>query len=186
MMVRLPALIVLLELSAFFLFPQELQEPTPQLPSEYREIWETQKIYDTVQYKLLQLGIGIKPGDRFIIPVETDLYEYPPMTDSKGLVIAMFYSLYSHESRALFGRDSGLIVALFAGFSVDDVDQDTVKGYLLGEYLGHCKALNAPLFKTDYLMLEDAGSEVIRCDFGETVLDEKVLKAVETVIKQGD
>ena len=46
--------------------------------------------------------------------------------------------------------------------------------------------MNAPLFKTDYLMLEDAGSEVIRCDYGETVLDEKVLKAVETVIKQGD
>lgn len=185
-MIRSLPWIVLLLLGAFPLCSQEMQGLVSSLPSEYRETWETQKKYDAVLYKLLQLGIGIKPGDRFIIPVEADLYEYPPMTDIEGIVIAIFYTLYSHESRALFGRDSGLIVALFAGSAVDDADQDTVKGYLLGEYLGHCKALNAPLFKTDYFLLEDAGFETIHNDYGETVLDDTTLDAVETAIKQGD
>ena len=176
---------VLLLPGVFPLCPQEPQGLVSSLPSEYRQTWETQKKYDAVLYKLLQLGAGIKPGDRFIIPIEADLYEYPPIVDMEGIDIAFFYTLHSHESRSMFGRDTGLVVAVFTEFPVDTADHDTVSGYLLGEYLGHCHALNVPLMKTDYVLLEEAGFIPIRSDHGDKIFDEEALEAIETAIKQG-
>jgi hypothetical protein len=186
----LPAMVflvmMLLSLLPVPLCAQEIQGQISSVPSEYRKIWETQEKYDVVLYKLLQLGSGIEPGDRFIIPVEADLYEFPPIEDIEGIMIAVFYTLYSQDSRALFGRDAGLIVALFADLPEGTIDRDTVKGYLLGEYLGHCTALNAPLIKTDYILLEDAGSSFACNDYGDVVLDEAVLEAVEAALIRGD
>ena len=156
------------------------------VPAGYEEAWREAAHYDTVAYRLMQLGLGITKGAKVVLPVEGDLFEYPPIVVENDLFVAFLYTLHSQKERALFGRDSGAVVAVFTKwpFAVEEVD--FMRGHLFGEYAGICEALQVPLVQVVYLSLEGLpGISSVGPDGGRRI-DQEDIAAIDRMLRQGE